>query len=470
LKKLEISMPRVAVLGGGIAGCVLAQRLISSPPANNMQALDKVALFEREWVLGGLHRSYSIDGMTFDVGTFLFRHDYEIFRIFPRLLPLFVEVESQFGVIREDGRLDAYPMSLKGIRTSLGWMRMARCGIEILRGKMRYRDKADVARFSQYYLGETLYSASGLRAYMERLYQVPGDQITRDFSEKRLALVAKYGSLRQVMKKTWRQSVSMRNPLDDIEPKLQKKVLARPPDGFDKVYGSIGETLIQSGAELHLGVRITSIQREGNKFLVRYRAADSAAGSETEEMFDYIFSTIPLEILLRLSGQTVEVTPHYMQLFTLFYSTRGALPVKFNVIHNFMERGAWKRITNFSRYYGRRDGMEYFSVEGTLGEGVEKDQALLAARQDFEAFCQRSEVFPKEVCFLGGAVTPNAYPVLDAASIACSQEMLARIEGFGLFPIGRQGEFDYISSGDVAVKARKAADALLLKLTNHTRH
>ena len=54
----------IAVLGGGVAGVVVANELARSG-AN-------VDLIERAPKLGGLHRSVTADGMAFDIGAFVF--------------------------------------------------------------------------------------------------------------------------------------------------------------------------------------------------------------------------------------------------------------------------------------------------------------------------------------------------------------------------------------------------------------
>jgi hypothetical protein len=181
---------RAAILGGGITGCVLAAELARSG------RLD-VTLLERGDRLGGLHRAVRAGPYVFDIGAFVFDDDHSIFSVFPQVQELFLRAPSRYGSIRDRGILDDYPCTMRGIRRQFGTFFLARILIEILVSKARRFRRGDLRSFVEYYMGPSLYRASGLQRYIARLYRAPVAEIDVEFAEKRLEAVADSGGIRR---------------------------------------------------------------------------------------------------------------------------------------------------------------------------------------------------------------------------------------------------------------------------------
>ena len=87
---------KIAVLGGGVAGVVLA---------NELSGLDQVEihLFEQLPVLGGLQKSVHLNGLNYDIGTFVLSEGHELFASFPWLKDACVRGEFRPQAIRASG-------------------------------------------------------------------------------------------------------------------------------------------------------------------------------------------------------------------------------------------------------------------------------------------------------------------------------------------------------------------------------
>ena len=101
---------KIAILGGGVAGIMLARKLAE-------RGLFEIDLIEKESRLGGLHHSVEIDGLHYDIGTFVFREKHPIFKLFPNILSLYVKVDNNPLSITPSGSLDAYPLTISRLHS-----------------------------------------------------------------------------------------------------------------------------------------------------------------------------------------------------------------------------------------------------------------------------------------------------------------------------------------------------------------
>ena len=178
-------MPRrVAILGGGVTGVVLAHELARRPGY-------AVTLFEHAPGLGGLHRSVRHDGLVFDLGAFLFsRHD-GFFHSFPFLLDTFVPAGERMTVTPR-GTVDRYPVTLRGFLRDQPLPVAVLALADSVGGRWRYRGRENVPAFAQYYLGGIAYRRTGLKAYVERFYGIPGEEIGIEFALERLKAITRF--------------------------------------------------------------------------------------------------------------------------------------------------------------------------------------------------------------------------------------------------------------------------------------
>jgi hypothetical protein len=249
-------------------------------------------------------------------------------------------------------------------------------------------------------MGPTLYRASGLQRYIERLYLAPDTEIDIAFAEKRLEAVADSGGIRRNLARLAGDLAHARRPGAFARPITAEHVWVRPRAGFEEVYDAVGASLRERGVVVRLGAAVDRIERRGTRFVL----VDGAG----EHVFDHLFSTIPLEAVARLIGIDGAVGPAYMDLYSLFYEYPGDPPFPYNVLHNFSAHGQWKRLTVLSRYYGPTAGRHYFTVEGMM-KREQAGQRRLPRRSRTSSWARRAPVQRRSALVAG--VVAHAYPV-----------------------------------------------------------
>lgn len=255
-----------------------------------------------------------------------------------------------------------------------------------------------------------------------------------------MSYIKKLGSLRKIILKKLQGKKLSATPKN-----LQ--VLVRPQEGFQKIYDTLHEILLSQGVEVKLNCNIESVRRKGKQFEIEL--------ADGKKIYDEVISTIPIPVISKLISQPLQKDLESMNLLTLFYRFRGDLKHNYSVLHNFTTEGAWKRITTFSKYYGKHEGDDYFSVEITLNKDSEPDVGQ--QQQQFEQHVKSLGLMEGELKFQGSLLTKNAYPVYlidNVDEIIASKD---KLKNWGLYLAGRQGEFNYLNSSDATGNAVRIA-------------
>jgi protoporphyrinogen oxidase len=408
-----------------------------------------VELIENSTALGGFHRNVEINGLNYDIGAFIFDRSHNLFKSFPSIVKLYQSINNRFGSVTAKGSLDSYPCTLNGYVRDNGLLGFLSTCIEIPFSKFLYWRRNTVPAFVKYYIGNHAYQKTGLKNYIERLYQVEDQDIDIQFAHKRLDCIQSTGSLRKIASKKFQGKISV------LAPPVATSALVRPKEGFSKIYSELQQLLLADGVNVGLEREVKSIKKvvknQQQKFEIEF-------ADQTTKIYDGVVSTIPIPVISRLIGQPLQKKLKTVTLLTLFYRFQGDLNYDYNVLHNFTDEGAWKKITTFSHYYGKQEGDDYFSVEITLDQDASPD--IDQQQQEFEEHVQGLGLFAGELKLQGSKLTPNAYPVylndnVDEIIVAKNQ-----LKDWGLFLAGRQGEFDYLNSSDAAGNAVKIANQI----------
>ena len=236
----------VAVLGGGVAGVVAANELARSGMFN-------VDLIERDTRLGGLQRSVRMGDLVYDIGAFVFDGEHQILRTFPELRDAFVLVAHTNMALRDSGRIDHYPLSIRGFIADNGRASVARAALDLAYSKIRHRRRDDLISYIKYYIGGTVYRASGLKNYIERLYRTSDETIDLEFGRQRLQAIQRDCSLRANAGKILAQMLARQG---EPEPWV---CYVRPPGGFDEAYGIIARQLASHGVTIMTGFVLVAL-------------------------------------------------------------------------------------------------------------------------------------------------------------------------------------------------------------------
>jgi Protoporphyrinogen oxidase len=425
-------MNRIAVLGGGVSGVVLAKRLAD-------KGIAAVDLIEKEERLGGLHRSIRVENLTFDIGAFLFSQEHELLKSFPTLYDCFVPVHPVSLSVTPSGNVCQYPITLQSYLRDNGLMSLLSAVPDMLVSRICYRKRDTVPCFAKYYMGGQIYRRSGLQSYIERLYGIKDEEVGLEFAMQRLRDVQLYTPIALARRKLLGM---LHKPATSAAPAYTG--LVRPLNGFEEVYNKIASSLTRQGIAVRLGCAIKSVKR-------RERGGYEIDFGDHTETYSRVVSTLPIPVMLRLLGTAAKVRFEHVSLLSLFY--RGRVRHDASFLYNFTSRGKWKRITLFSNFYGKIGGSDYFTVEITTQDT--SPQHLEMLRADFETHADALSLCEPDVPlqYLGSIVTERAYPLFQRGK---SQELQAerdRLTAAGIDFVGRQGNFAYLSSHAAAQQA-----------------
>ena len=126
-----------------------------------------------------------------------------------------------------------------------------------------------------------------------------------------------------------------------------------------------------------------------------------------------------------------------------------------SIIMNYSPEGDWKRITIFKQSNSESSKL-YFTVEGTLAphkNGPENELVLEQQKQNFEQHISKSFLFKGIFKYKGGTITDCGYPLYTTTEINKAQNLINKVENLGIYTLGRQGRFNYLSSARVAQEA-----------------
>lgn len=447
---------RIAILGGGVAGTVLAGSLLDTPDAGGIE----VSLFEQNDRLGGLHRSEEFGGLQYDIGCFLFDREHAFLRAFPFLYDSFCEVDHNSRVLSRSGRLDTFPITIAGYRRERTNLEFAGDLVALLGAKIRSRRRNTLRSYVEYYLGPRVYRTSGLKGYIERFYGRPDTEVDFAFARQRLGGLPRGAGLR---KNGFRFLSDLFGDLRGAPPPSQPwPCLVRPVAGFGSVYDAVRSHLESQGVEVRTGLRIEAVERrDGGGFRIEGEGID-------DRDFDMVVSTIPPGPMARLVGIETGPPPSTIRLVSLCYRFTGTLAFEdAGMLYNFTPDGAWKRLTLFSAQYGRDRGDHYFTVECTLPRHDRSTVEEL--RLDFEGHIREHRVvFDGEADFQGSILTEHAYPVLTAEEIERNRRTAEGLAEFGITLTGRQATFVHRTSDAIAQDSMKLAAEIVAGRPDHS--
>jgi protoporphyrinogen oxidase len=438
---------KIIMLGGGITGAAGAKYAVD-------KGISDVCLIEKDTRLGGLHKDIQLEGHHYDLGAFFFPGFHTIFNVFNIEDKMhYIESFNPLSLTNK-GNLDSYPVTMKGYIKEQGLSNLL---LDIL-GLIKYRIQWNLSgsQFKtaddelQYYFGP-FYQKTGLRKYVERLYGMSPASIGLQFSGKRLGYVTDAVRFKTVVSKLATFKFGDLNKWG-----ISPSVYARPSDGFSAMYNYIAEDLKTNNVDVNLGEQIQKILIDEKKII----SSDNKVYS-----YDKLLSSIPIGLLCKLCDVPFNLKLDYKPLYSLFYTSDEEIIPNCQVLFNFTERGFWKRVTLHSSYYGDDMGKSYFIVESIpTDDHLQDSDGVNILDRDFRESFADTEWSDKlkNIQLIGHELTLNAYPIYrNDFKVEALQELKDYFEAKSIFLVGRQGEFDYISSSDAALSSITAIDKIL---------
>lgn len=404
------------ILGAGISGLVTASILSGAGDA-------KILVCDEYGHIGGNHIDWSSCGYTFDIGSLIFQDDSPLLKHFPDLLSLYVPIEPTWGRLNPQRRVTAYPISIRDDILRDGPSVIARIFGSVIYARLFRRKLLNAEDFARFWIGSYLFRRSGLKSYMARFYGLEPNQIDIELAQKRMQWISENASIANLI----RRLVPRRQ-----EQSTQNKQMARPRQGFGLLYSAAEERLRKNGVEFKLGQELLSLSAKNEMFVLKTSTGDLWAKR--------IISTIPIKRAQQLCGITPKRDLKAITLIALYFSFAGARGFDQSILYNFSDKGAWKRLTVYSDFYGKANDREYFAVEvvSNFLDGTTED-----AERDFRSHVRENGLFDGDLKLEGSQRLDNAYPIYSKGAAKYAEMAIDELSDHGVLTLGRQGAFNY---------------------------
>jgi len=442
-----------AILGGGLAGLSCAHELVGRGAG--------VTVLEREDRVGGLARSYSENGFTYDLGPHRFLiHEPEDITGFSALLGEDLLLKQRRSRIFLKGRFFDYPLKVGNAVFSMPPLTTARilADYTLARGKTLLGPSPDrsfedwvASRF-----GRTLYDIF-FKQYTEKAWGIPCSEISADWASQRISLLSLWDTFKKTVFKGGDQ------------PRTYAASFYYPPRGG---IGALSRAMSDA------------IEAAGNRVLcqkpVRGLTLDDSritrvTADNLEFEPDEVIGTLPLTDTVGMLGEAAPVAVRSAAdnlrfraiVFVYLFANRPRISED-HWIYLPEESFISNRLTeavNFSRH-NCPEGKTVICAEITCDEGdptwSTSDDVLAERVVDDLDRLGFMHMTRADVIAVRTRRAPHAYPIYDIGYAERVRTILSFFESIENFlPIGRSALFRYNNMDHSIEMGRRAGRAIL---------
>jgi protoporphyrinogen oxidase len=441
---------KIAILGAGVSGLALARFLVEGgADASN------VHLFEADAVVGGLCRSKTVDGYTYDVagGHILYSKDAAAMRWMKDCAggdAAFVR-KDRHTRIRYEQRWVNYPFE-----NGLGDL-PPQANFECIKGYVEAWHKRQMDRSS---------APADFKSWIRWRF---GDGIAEHFMDPYNVKVWKRDLA--LITSDWVAGRVPDAPVDDVlrssvgirtEGYTHQSIFYYPKrGGFQAITDGIARTVL---ARVRLETPVTDVVKTSSGWRVN------------GEAFDAVVSTLPLTdlpaILRDMPHEVADAmrTLEYNALVCVLIALdRHEHPDLSWIYLPHDAQGPANRVTFMSNYspHNAPTGKSSFLCEVTLRGGARPPGPELE-QQVIAGLVQAGLLRDGEVLFHDRSYVRHAYVVFDRHYHARRKSAFAWMEQAGIVALGRFGRFEYDNSDQCVIKSRELAAKLLQRVASGT--
>ncbi|MBK7645437.1 MAG: FAD-dependent oxidoreductase [Planctomycetes bacterium] len=437
---------KIAILGAGVSGLALARFLVEGGVA-----ADSISLFEAGPQVGGLCRSKTVEGYTYDIagGHILYSKDAAVMAWMKHCAggdAAFVEKQRNTR-IRFEHRWVNYPFE-----NGLGDL-PPQANYECLRGYVQAwhtrttdgsRAPREFGAWIRWRFGEGI-AQHFMEPYNQKIWKRELDHLTSDWVADRVPDAP--------VEDVLRSSVGIKT-----EGYTHQSVFYYPKrGGFQAITDGIASTLLPR-------VRLSTRVRE----LVRTKAGWKVNGEE----FDLVVSTLALTFLPELVSEMPASVAEAMR--TLEYNGMVSILLALErrehpdlswIYLPHAVQGPSNRVTFMSNYspHNAPKGKSSFLCEVTVPGGQRYPGAELE-KQVVQGMAAAGLLRREEVLLTDRSEVAHAYVVFDQLYAARREAIFGWMDSVELVPLGRFGRFEYDNSDQCVIRARAMANKLLPRI------
>ena len=446
----------MAILGAGLTGLSAAWSLATRG--------HKVVVFERDASVGGLAKSVSYQGFTFDIGPhrLLALQDSRVWQLVHSLLGQELQVRHRQSRILRQGTYLNYPLQAQSLFANTTVSdNLAAIG-SFLRCRAHWYlqrpPDTDFARWIINRFGQVLYETH-FRDYTTKLWGLPPTDISADWALERISQLTLWDMVRALV---WPARHT---------PRTHATAFDYPRGGVGTIAQRLAQAIRQSGGTIALNTTVTGLETLDDR-VVEVRWVEASSGQAGRSGVDSVISTIPLPVLASLC-------PHAPSLAQAIAGLRYRSLILVNVLLQCdrVSGDHWLYIPEkhylFNRLSEPKNYSESLSPAGHTSVCAEitcdagdalwqaETESLLARVTD--SLTALKLFRPADIC--GGFVVrePQAYPIYTLRYRQYRQAILTHLRGFtNLYTTGRQGLFQYNNMDHAMEMGLAAADAIAI--------
>jgi len=438
---------KLAILGAGVSGLALARQLVLRGHSQN-----DIHLFEAGPVAGGLCRSKTVDGFTYDIsgGHILYSKDAEIMSWMKEESggeKAYVKRDRNTK-IRFDDRWVHYPFEnglgdlpdgpkfdcLKGYVQA--WHK---------REKAPSRVPADFATWVRWRFGDGI-AEHFMDPYNEKIWKRPLDQISSGWVAGRVPDA----------------------PIDDVlraaigirtEGYTHQAIFYYPKQGgFQAITDGMAANL---GSQVRLNTRVEKLTRHGEGWCVDGEDFDQVVNTISMNELPNIVEGIPDDVAAAMRGLSFNSILTYLVALD-----RPEHPNLSWVYLPQRKQGPVNRLTYMSNYSpgNAPEGKTSLMLEVTYPGGAPAPGKKLET-EVLEGIVTAGLMKKDEVLFTDRSQCKYAYIVYDHDLEARRETAINWCEKAGILPLGRFGHYDYFNSDQCAIASRDMAERLTQRAT-----